>query len=68
MPKESFVHLPYQVFLAISRIWDRRAEGFQQAPNELFRTELIRLPKQHRAAEECLDQNWRDLGLAIEES
>jgi hypothetical protein len=67
MREESFVHFPYRVFLAIARIWGRRVEEFRQAPSEFFRTELIKLPKEHREAQECLCQNWRDLRLAIEE-
>jgi len=67
MIEESYVKLPYLVFLAISRMWDRRPKEFRRAPVDFFQGEAIKLPKKYGEARDQLCENWRDLRLAIEE-
>lgn len=68
MRGESFVQLPYRIFLTISRIWKRRAKEFRKAPVDFFRAELLRLSKKDDEGHDFLCEKWRDLRIAIEGS
>lgn len=68
MREESFVQLPYRIFLTISRIWKRRAKGFHKAPVDFFRAGLLRLPKKDSEGRDFLCEKWRDFRMAIEGS
>jgi len=66
-PEESFVQLPYRIFLAISHVLDRIEWESSEISTDLFQRELLSLPKKHREAQQDLCHAWRDLKLAIAE-
>lgn len=57
----------YRTFAVIRKIWGpRRQADFSDAPIDLFRNSILRLPKKSYERS-FLATNWRDLKLAIEE-
>lgn len=69
MREDSIQQLPYAVFLVVSRIWERRSREFRQAPTDLFRSGLLKLPKKKdESTRDFLCEKWRDLRMATEES
>jgi hypothetical protein len=59
--------LEYAVFEAISEVWSRRSEDFEEVPVEFFRAGLLRLSKKIGYTRQFLCERWHDLKLAIEE-
>ncbi len=59
--------LDYAVFEALSEVWSRRSEEFEEAPVEFFRTGLLRLSKKLGYTRQFLCERWHDLKLAIVE-
>jgi hypothetical protein len=67
MPRCSpFAQLPYRVFEVVSHIWRRRPKDSKDSPIELFRIQILELPKKD-GIRDVLGRKWRDLRLAIED-
>ena len=65
----SYVHYPYGIFKAISRIWKRKSKSPEITVVELFQAEIRKLKKRKQDGEtfSYLSEDWRDLRMAIEE-
>jgi hypothetical protein len=61
----SFPLYPFGIFLAISRIWKRRAKDAHLSPTELFKAEILKLCRGNGESYSYLSDGWRDLCLAI---
>ena len=59
--------LDYSVFEAMSDVWRRRSDEFEEAPVEFFRAGLLKLSKKLGYTRQFLCEHWHDLKLAIEE-
>jgi hypothetical protein len=59
--------IEYVVFEAVSEVWSRRPEEFEEPPFEFFRAHLLKLPERYGYTRQFLWDNWSDLRKAIEE-
>lgn len=59
--------LHYQVLEIIVKIWKRRRRKPTDSVIELFKSQLLKLPKKLGHTRDFLLENWRDLKLAIED-
>jgi hypothetical protein len=59
--------LDYSVFEAISKVWRRRSDEFEEAPVQFFRAGLLKLSKKLGYTRQFLREHWHDLKLAIGE-
>lgn len=57
----------YRVFEVFSSICSRQSDRLKDPPLELFRAELLRLPKKLGYTRQFLWDNWHDLRAAIDE-
>jgi hypothetical protein len=64
----SYVHYPYGIFKAISKIWKRKSKRPELTVIEFFQAEIRKLKKRKQDGEtySYLSGDWRDLRMAIE--